>query len=211
MLEAMADYMRQGGVIMYPILFVSVVVWYIGLLKLYQIMRFRRERRRFLDAVGSYLNGGALDYRGDEHFESLAQDVRRGHPLHGNYFATMYRQFLMETVPSLESTLPTLASWISAAPLLGLLGTVTGMIETFRNIMLYGVGNPVLTAEGISVALLTTQAGLMVAFPALLMHNFLHNAKEKTVARLMMDGEDILNRIRKTGWWKTVEENGNGV
>jgi biopolymer transport protein ExbB/TolQ len=57
----------------------------------------------------------------------------------------------------------------AAAPLLGLLGTVTGMVSTFEVITLYGNQNPVLMADGISEALISTQSGLLIAFPLTLM------------------------------------------
>jgi hypothetical protein len=57
------------------------------------------------------------------------------------------------------------------APLLGLLGTVTGMVQTFKVITIYGNQNPVLMADGISEALITTQSGLIIAFPLLLLNN----------------------------------------
>ena len=63
----------------------------------------------------------------------------------------------------------------SIAPLLGLLGTVSGMVHTFKTIQQFGFGNPVLLADGISEALLTTQAGLLVAFPLMLVYNYLES------------------------------------
>lgn len=72
----------------------------------------------------------------------------------------------------------------SVAPLLGLLGTVSGMVHTFRTIELFGFGNPVLLADGISEALLTTQAGLLVAFPLMLAYNYLSTRIEKIEARV---------------------------
>ncbi|MDR1829873.1 MAG: MotA/TolQ/ExbB proton channel family protein [Candidatus Fibromonas sp.] len=57
------------------------------------------------------------------------------------------------------------------APLLGLLGTVTGMVQTFEVITVYGNQNPVLMADGISEALITTQSGLIIAFPLLLLNH----------------------------------------
>jgi len=57
------------------------------------------------------------------------------------------------------------------APLFGLLGTVTGMVRTFKVITIYGNQNPVLMADGISEALITTQSGLIIAFPILLLNN----------------------------------------
>ena len=57
------------------------------------------------------------------------------------------------------------------APLLGLLGTVTGMVQTFKVITIYGNQNPVLMADGISEALITTQSGLVIAFPIMLLNH----------------------------------------
>lgn len=62
--------------------------------------------------------------------------------------------------------------------MLGLLGTVSGMVHTFETIQLFGFGNPVLLADGISEALLTTQAGLLVAFPLMLAYNYLEGRIE---------------------------------
>ena len=62
----------------------------------------------------------------------------------------------------------------SIAPLLGLLGTVTGMINTFHVIRLYGTGNPRIMSGGISEALVTTMLGLTVAIPVMVMHTFLN-------------------------------------
>ena len=68
------------------------------------------------------------------------------------------------------------------APLLGLLGTVTGMIQTFQAITLFGTGDPKLMADGISVALVTTMLGLIVAIPLVLLHSWL-----KSMSRRVMD------------------------
>ena len=73
----------------------------------------------------------------------------------------------------------TIAVLAAVAPLLGLLGTVLGMIETFDVIALFGTGNSRALASGISVALITTQTGLLVAIPGLLMSNRLGRAAEQ--------------------------------
>jgi hypothetical protein len=108
----------------------------------------------------------------------------------------IFREFLIAVVPMLEQGFSTMSAWISVAPLLGLLGTVAGMIQTFRVITTFGLGNPNLTAEGISVALLTTQAGLTVAFPMVLFHNFLLNRSRSIKSRLLKDGEALVNKVK---------------
>jgi len=67
------------------------------------------------------------------------------------------------------------------APLLGLLGTVTGMIETFQAITLFGTGDPKLMAGGISQALVTTVLGLVVAIPLILLHSIANNKSKRCI------------------------------
>jgi len=78
---------------------------------------------------------------------------------------------ILKESPRLESGLNTLKVLAAVAPLLGLLGTVIGMIETFQAITLWGTGDPQLMASGISKALVTTVQGLVAAIPLLLLHN----------------------------------------
>lgn len=91
---------------------------------------------------------------------------------------------ILKETPALERFL-TLIKLISAvAPLFGLLGTVTGMIETFQAITLFGTGDPTMMAAGISMALVTTVEGLVVAIPTLLLHSFVASSS-KTVIHIL--------------------------
>lgn len=78
-----------------------------------------------------------------------------------------------ELMPKLEGTLPTIAIIGSLLPMLGLLGTVTGMIEVFQVIAIHGTGDPKDMANGISQALLTTASGLIIAIPVIFAHHLL--------------------------------------
>jgi len=80
---------------------------------------------------------------------------------------------LAEIMPRLEGGLPTVAIIGSLLPMLGLLGTVTGMINVFEVIAVHGSGKPDEMAHGISQALLTTASGLIIAIPVIFMHHFL--------------------------------------
>ncbi len=195
----LASNVAKGGVIMVVIFFVSLVAWYLGLEKFLFLRRFGRARRRFVASVGAIV-AGEETYRktGMEAFDMLLDElaVYCREPKQTCSPTLMFREFLIATVPMLERGFSTMSAWISVAPLLGLLGTVAGMIQTFRVITTFGLGNPNLTAEGISVALLTTQAGLTVAFPMVLFHNFLVNRSRHIKSRLLMDGEDLVNRVK---------------
>ena len=80
---------------------------------------------------------------------------------------------ILRETPRLERFLVALKVCAAVAPLLGLLGTVTGMINTFQVITMHGTGDPRLMAGGISEAMVTTQVGLAVAIPAMIIASYL--------------------------------------
>jgi biopolymer transport protein ExbB len=84
-------------------------------------------------------------------------------------FANVPDESLLEIMQNLDKGMHLAGVMATTAPLLGLLGTVTGMVATFQIITLYGSQNPVLMADGISEALITTQSGLIIAFPLVLL------------------------------------------
>jgi len=91
---------------------------------------------------------------------------------------------ILKSLPPLERGISTIKIFFSVAPLLGLLGTVTGMIATFQSITLFGTGDPKLMAGGISSALVTTVLGLVCAIPLLLLHNFV-SSKSKGLIQIL--------------------------
>lgn len=91
---------------------------------------------------------------------------------------------ILKERPAIESMLPTLKIISMVAPLLGLLGTVTGMIVVFQAITIYGAGDPKAMAGGISGALVTTVLGLIVAIPTVLLHTYLHG-KAKRITHIL--------------------------
>ena len=84
-------------------------------------------------------------------------------------------------LPGLRRGLRMVGIFAAVAPLLGLLGTVTGMIETFQSITLFGTGDPKLMAGGISQALMTTELGLVVAIPMVLLHTIVSGQSRKVI------------------------------
>ena len=91
---------------------------------------------------------------------------------------------ILKEVPKVNRNLPLLKIIAAVAPLMGLLGTVTGMIITFQAITLFGAGDPKLMANGISQALVTTVLGLTVAIPTLLLHNFVQT-KARSITEVL--------------------------
>ncbi len=97
-------------------------------------------------------------------------------------------------IPVLEKGLPMIKLLAAVAPLLGLLGTVTGMIATFQSISLFGTGDPKLMASGISQALVTTMLGLCVAIPLLFLHSLVASRSRTLVQILDEQTAGLVNR-----------------
>ena len=98
-------------------------------------------------------------------------------------------------VPELEKSLSTLAILATAAPLMGLLGTVSGIVRTFQVISAFGTGNQALMSDSISESLMATQNGLLVAFPLLLMHVYLSSKAAAIEHRTMAVAHAFINSI----------------
>jgi biopolymer transport protein ExbB len=179
-------YASNGGLINGAIFIVAVAVLYIGLGKLFQFRKISRK------ATQCRADGSPCRCYCFLHEVFFCKEQ---HTL--PFYKNQFREKLLQVVPTLESGLDTMATLIQAAPYLGLYGTVAGMIETFSLITTYGTANPVILTEGITVSLLTTQAGLLVAFPCMLFHNYLTNKKDDLLHDILSQGEAMITQQTK--------------
>jgi len=99
---------------------------------------------------------------------------------------------VLKEIPALETWLPAIKMIAAVGPLMGLLGTVTGMILTFQQITLFGTGDPKIMADGISQALVTTVMGLVVAIPMVLIHAYLAGRSKNIVQILDEEAAGII-------------------
>ena len=102
---------------------------------------------------------------------------------------------MLHELPALHRFLGTITVLGAIAPLLGLLGTVTGIIHTFTVIKTYGNSNPTFLAGGISEALITTATGLIIAIPILLMHSILSGKAATIVSDAEKYSASLLNTL----------------
>ncbi|MDI6795483.1 MAG: MotA/TolQ/ExbB proton channel family protein, partial [Desulfatibacillaceae bacterium] len=102
---------------------------------------------------------------------------------------------ILREIPRLERFLPTLGMLAAIAPLLGLLGTVTGMINTFEVITFAGTGDPRLMSGGISEALVTTMLGLSVAIPVTVAHVLLSRMVERIAIQMEEKSMALVNEL----------------
>ncbi len=108
------------------------------------------------------------------------------------------QEAILKEIPPMERFLSTLGMLAAIAPLLGLLGTVTGMIDTFHVITLHGTGDPRLMSGGISEALVTTMLGLSVAIPIMLAHTLFNRAVERNIGQMEEKAVALVNIIHKS-------------
>ena len=167
MLESAWGYLQQGGWVMVPLLGVSLILWAL-VAERWQFLHGLKKDDLDLAGVLAVCRGQRTLARATGLRSRLAASfvgARTGR-------APLDRQVLAHLADRLDRQLERRHEAIGAlagvAPLLGLLGTVLGMIETFQVISTFGTGNAQAMAEGISVALITTQTGLLVAIPGLL-------------------------------------------
>ena len=190
--------MRAGGWLMWPILACSVVAMAIILERLWSLRRRRVMPPGLMEQVWQWQRDQALT---PERIQALALGSPLGRLLSAGLVNRNHSREVMkeaindvgrQVVANLERYLNTLGTIASVSPLLGLLGTVFGMIDIFTVIIDAGVGNPGVLAGGISEALLTTAAGLTVAIPSLMFHRYF-NGRVNQFALAME--EEALNLV----------------
>lgn len=177
--QSVIDHIRDGGVWIYPILLLALVAIAAAVYKWIQIMGIRDLRPGLVRRVLAALEDGdrqkaRVELQDVRHpaRDLLERGVEMAHHSRTAVEEAMYEKFI-EAQPRLQRGLPFIAIVAATAPLLGLLGTVTGMIHTFKLINIFGTGDARSLASGISEALVTTEFGLIVAIPALILHALL--------------------------------------
>lgn len=187
----MVDILEQGGVIMWIIISLSVVAAVIIIERLLFFRKIRLDEEKMINRLKSTLQKSHFDEALSicENNPSPITNLMRVGIEHRSYPSETIKQTILDAanleIPSMEKHLPALGTITHIAPLLGLLGTVTGNISAFGVLSRLGsVGDPGLLAKGIAEALLTTAAGLIVAIPAIIFYNYLANKVNHIIIRL---------------------------
>ncbi len=203
------EIVETGGPVMLPIVVVSVWMWILIVLKADWIFQVRRHTLKVADAL-EFLESkkealpqtgcpraGILAFFMDLHFKE--SKTVTGEPDRLFFEVAVRRQ-----TRSLYRYIPTIMVLAAAAPLLGLLGTVTGMVETFRVIGLFGMGNAQAMASGIKEAMITTQAGLLVAIPGLLAGQVMRRRVQAIHREILIFHQAVSQWLEKE-WQKCTE------
>ena len=187
---SVVSHIRSGGIVAYIILATGLLALLLIVQKLYDLAQMKLDRPAKVQALLDAVTAG--DLAGAE--RQLAGLHRTTHELFaaGLRYCHQPKALLEEQLQSLlhrqqmhfERRLSLLAVIATAAPLMGLLGTVSGMVKTFALMTVFGSGNAMKLSAGISEVLVATELGLMVAIPSLVVHGFLSHRIRKNLSLL---------------------------
>jgi biopolymer transport protein ExbB len=197
---------------MFPLIVCSVVATAIILERLWSLQEKRVLPENLSAKVWEWVNKNELN---DAHINTLRDSSVLGEILaaalvNRHRDLDSIKERVQDTgrhvVHEMERFITTLGTIAAISPLLGLLGTVVGMVKVFAAITAHGVGNPTVLAGGISEALITTAAGLTVAIPALIGYRYLRSRIDSLVVQMEKEAIKLVDRIRddhEAGRYKT--------
>lgn len=179
LIESVSSMLVRGGWVLLPIFLIGWFAWFFIVERIFYLNKQKFNYTKFWKEIDKLNADEAIkkyaNYNGNSYFKSIVIAISTNANKGEKVMINWLNQVEAEFQNSINHHVRTITVLAAMAPLLGLLGTVSGMVHTFENITLFGFGNPVLMADGISEALLTTQAGLIVAFPLVLAGNNINN------------------------------------
>lgn len=208
----MWEIIKAGGWLMVPIVAASIIALGIILERLWALQKRRVIPKHLVAQVWHWERNHQLD-------AERVKSIREGSPL-GRVLAAgiaardkdreVMRESVEETgrhvVHELERYLNTLGTIAAISPLLGLLGTVIGMIEVFTNLTLHGAGNVANLAGGISQALITTAAGLSVAIPSLMFYRYFRGRVDELVVYMEQEAVKLIEVMHGKRTTESIKE-----
>jgi len=201
----MYELFLKGGFLMYPIAFCSVIALGIFLERLFFLRRKRVIPRDFLIAIedlivrGKLAEGITLCKQNNSVISHVLKTALEHYTSRREVIKERIEEVGRREAASLESYINVVGTVAGIAPLLGLLGTVSGMIKSFNIISLQGVADPASLAGGISEALITTAAGLVVAIPAYVMYRYLMNKADSLILEMEESSIGMLDILKREG------------
>lgn len=201
----MFDIIQKGGPVMYPIILCSVLALAIVLERLYHLYRAQIDTKKFIEEVTASIKKNKISEAVemcDQTPGPIAHILKAGILKH-NYSREEIKEAVedagLHEIPRLERNLNGLGTIAQVAPLLGLLGTVTGMVRCFQVVQEKSSSlapvNPGDLAGGIWEALITTVAGLIVGIPALVAYNYLASLVNHFVWEMELSANHLIETL----------------
>ncbi len=186
---------------MYPILTLALVAFLISLFKVIELLSVKKASPGDLETILKCLRNGrkedALKFARGVKGPSgrMLTAAMESIDAEEDLIEEILYEQMLGTQPKLERFLPFIAVTAATAPLLGLLGTVTGMINTFKLITIFGTGDARQLSSGISEALITTEFGLIIAIPTLIIHALLTRMSKSVLGSMERTAVGFINGL----------------
>lgn len=196
------EFMQKGGIMMYPLVLSSILLIALGIERAVTLRKASTDGDELLDEVKSaYRPGGdaakAAQLSEDDRSalgRMFARGLRNAHR-DADAIEMAMEQEAANDVPTLEANLPVIKTIVNIAPLLGLLGTIAGMISAFRAASAKGLSNPTEILGGISEALISTATGITLAIVGFLLYNYFANVVRKITEDMEYYGAELVNYL----------------
>ena len=199
--ETWWEHINKGGVVIWPLLGLGLAAALVALIKWFQLSALKQVRPSDLQAVLDKVNENdiasalALAKRINGPAGELLETAIQNTDQSKEMLEEILYERMLHTKPKLDRFLPFISLTAATAPLLGLLGTVTGMINTFKLITVFGTGDPKRLSSGISEALVTTEYGLIIAVPCLLIFAFLSRKAKGILSSMEQTAVGFVNGL----------------
>ncbi len=199
--ETWWEHINKGGVVIWPLLGLGLAAALVALIKWFQLSALKLVRPSDLQAVLDKVNKNdtasalALAKRIKGPVGELLETAIQNTGQSKEMLEEILYERMLQTKPKLDRFLLFISLTAATAPLLGLLGTVTGMINTFKLITVFGAGDPKRLSSGISEALVTTEYGLIIAVPCLLMFAFLSRKAKGILSSMEQTAVGFVNGL----------------
>ncbi len=199
----MVEFVKAGGLLMVPIILSAIIAMGIILERFWTLQEKRVIPEDLTSKVWGWVKKDQLD---QNQIQSLHQGSALGQILAAGLINRDRERAIMKdsiedtgrhVVHELERYLDTLGTVAAISPLLGLLGTVIGMVEVFSEITTGGIGNPTVLAGGIAKALITTAAGLSVAIPALIGYRYYRSRVDTLVVNMEKEAIKLVEALHR--------------
>jgi biopolymer transport protein ExbB len=206
----MLEIAKSGGWLMWPIILCSVISAAIILERFWSLQQRRVLPPHLTRQVWDWVSKNQLNHK---HIQSLHEGSPLGEILAAGLSNRHRERVVMKesiedtgrhVVYELERYLNTLGTIAAISPLLGLLGTVIGMVKVFAAITAHGVGDPTVLAGGISEALITTAAGLSVAIPSLIGYRYLRGRVDALVLQMEKEAFALVEALHRKQFMDTL-------
>jgi biopolymer transport protein ExbB len=195
------EYVQRGGVMMYPLILCSIILIGIAVERAITLRRNATDPDELLDKIKELYEPGQdpeAAIRWAEHEGSLGRIFARGlrnAARNADSIEMAMEQEAANEIPTLEANLPVIKTIVNIAPLLGLLGTIAGMIMSFQAASRTGLSNPTQILGGISEALISTATGITLAVVGFVVYNYFANLVKKMIEDIEFYGAELVNHL----------------